>query len=81
MKLFAAMLTTVALFTPALLEAQTLAISRAGTRDVRTPSPDNFTGNVRVEMLFEAVDPSHASGGYVTFAPRARTAWHSHPRG
>jgi 4-carboxymuconolactone decarboxylase len=32
-------------------------------------------------MLFEAVDPSHASGGYVTFEPRARTAWHSHPRG
>ena len=34
-----------------------------------------------VEMLFEALDPSHASGGSVTFEPRARTAWHSHPRG
>jgi 4-carboxymuconolactone decarboxylase len=32
-------------------------------------------------MLFEARDPSHASGGSVTFAPGARTAWHSHPRG
>lgn len=32
-------------------------------------------------MLFEAVDPSHASGGLVTFEPGARTAWHSHPRG
>jgi 4-carboxymuconolactone decarboxylase len=32
-------------------------------------------------MLFEALDPSHASGGTVTFAPGARTAWHSHPRG
>lgn len=32
-------------------------------------------------MLFEAVDPSHASGGSVTFEPGARTAWHSHPRG
>jgi 4-carboxymuconolactone decarboxylase len=81
MKLFAAMFTTLALFTTASLEAQTLAISRGGSRAVRTPSPDNFTGNVRVEMLFEAVDPSHASGGYVTFEPRARTAWHSHPRG
>ena len=41
----------------------------------------NFTGEVRVEMLFEALDPSHASGGSVTFEPGARTAWHSHPRG
>lgn len=81
MNLFAPMLTAVALFTPPLLEAQTLVISRGGSRAVRTPPPDNFTGNVSVEMLFEAVDPSHASGGYVTFEPRARTAWHSHPRG
>ena len=78
---FAAMLTALALFAPASMEAQTMVISRGGSRDVRTPPPDNFTGSVRVEMLFEAVDPSHASGGYVTFEPRARTAWHSHPRG
>jgi 4-carboxymuconolactone decarboxylase len=32
-------------------------------------------------MLFEALDPSHASGGSVSFEPGARTAWHSHPRG
>ena len=32
-------------------------------------------------MLSEALDPSHASAGSVTFAPAARTAWHSHPRG
>jgi 4-carboxymuconolactone decarboxylase len=32
-------------------------------------------------MLFEALDPSHASGGSVTFEPGARTAWHVHPRG
>jgi 4-carboxymuconolactone decarboxylase len=81
MNLFAAMLTALALFTPALLEAQTMVISRAGSRAARTPPPDNFTGNVSVEMLFDAVEPSHASGGYVTFAPGARTAWHSHPRG
>lgn len=81
MNVFAAMLTTLALFTPASLEAQNVTISRGGSRDVRTPSPDNFTGSVRVEMVFEAVEPSHASGGYVTFEPRARTAWHSHPRG
>jgi 4-carboxymuconolactone decarboxylase len=32
-------------------------------------------------MLFGALDPSHASGGSVTFEPGARTAWHTHPRG
>jgi len=80
-KLFAAMLTSVALVTPASTEAQTMVISRAGSRPVETLPPDHFTGGVRVEMLFEALDPSHASGGYVTFEPRARTAWHSHPRG
>ena len=31
--------------------------------------------------LYERVDPSHSSGGVVTFAPGARTAWHSHPGG
>ena len=39
------------------------------------------TGGVRDEMLFEAVAPSHASGGSVRFEPGARTAWHAHPRG
>ena len=32
-------------------------------------------------MLFETLDPLHASAGSVTFEPGARTAWHSHPAG
>jgi 4-carboxymuconolactone decarboxylase len=80
MKRLAGWLSAMALCAPALLEAQ-IDISRGGSRTVRTPPPDNFTGSARVEMLFEALDPSHASGGYVTFEPRARTAWHAHPRG
>jgi 4-carboxymuconolactone decarboxylase len=63
------------------MEAQTIVITRGGSRAVRPGPAENFTGNVRVEMLFEALDPSHASGGSVTFEPGARTAWHSHPRG
>jgi 4-carboxymuconolactone decarboxylase len=56
-------------------------ITRDGSRALeRAPEP-NFTGDVHIERLFEAVDPSHASGGLVTFAPGARTAWHSHPAG
>lgn len=62
-------------------EAQSLIISRGGSRPVRLAPAQHFTGTVRVEMLFEAVDPSDASAGTVTFEAGARTAWHSHPRG
>lgn len=40
-----------------------------------------FTGHVTVEMLFTPSAPSHVSGALVTFAPGARTAWHTHPLG
>src|SRR6185369_6561535 len=81
MKLFTAMLATICLFSPALTEAQTIVITRGASRDVRPGPAESFTGGVRVEMLFEAVDPSHASGGSVAFEAGARTAWHSHPGG
>ena len=59
----------------------TLVIARGGSRPI-DPAPEaNFTGVVHVERLYDAVDPSHSSGGFVTFAPGARTAWHSHPAG
>lgn len=63
------------------MDAQPLVITRGGSRAVRPGPAANFTGDVRVERLFEALDPSRASGGSVTFEPGARTAWHSHPRG
>ena len=40
-----------------------------------------FTGEVHVEMLFDAQGPARVSGANVTFEPGARTAWHSHPLG
>ena len=81
MKLITAMLGTICLLTSGLTEAQTIVITRGGSRDVRPGPAESFTGGVRVEMLFEAVDPSHASGGSVAFEAGARTAWHSHPGG
>ena len=81
MKLLTAMLATICLLTSAPTEAQTIVITRGGSRAVRPGPAENFTGGVRVEMLFEAVDPSHASGGSVAFEAGARTAWHSHPGG
>ncbi len=74
-------LTTVILLAASSAMAQTLAIARGGSRGV-TPAPaEHFTGSARVEGLFDALEPSQASGGTVTFEPGARTAWHTHPKG
>ncbi len=81
MILFTATVTAIAVLAAASANAQALVISRAGSRPVRPAPAQNFTGSVQVEMLFDADDPSGASGGSVTFEPGARTAWHSHPRG
>jgi 4-carboxymuconolactone decarboxylase len=78
---FTVTLTILTLLAAAFPKAQTIVVNRGGSRAVRPGPAESFTGDVRVEMLFEAVDPSHASGGSVTFQPGARTAWHTHPRG
>src|SRR5688500_14825878 len=78
---FIPMFAAVVMLGSALAEAQSIAITRAGSRPVRSGPAENFTGAARIEMLFDAVNPSEASGGTVTFEPGARTAWHSHPRG
>jgi 4-carboxymuconolactone decarboxylase len=81
MVMFTATAAVLALLVGASADAQGLVISRGGSRPLRPAPAQNFTGGVRVEMLFEAVELSEASGGSVTFEPGARTAWHSHPRG
>jgi hypothetical protein len=63
--------TAIAVLFAAATNAQPLVISRAGSRPVRSAPAQNFAGNAQVEMLFEAVDPSHAGAGSVTFAPGA----------
>ncbi|MGO4649473.1 cupin domain-containing protein [Nocardia sp. 2YAB30] len=40
-----------------------------------------FTGEVWVDMIPQAPDPSRLRGGVVRFAPCARTAWHRHVEG
>jgi quercetin dioxygenase-like cupin family protein len=61
--------------------SQPLAISRHGSQPARSGPAQNFTGAVRIDPLFDAKEPSRTSGAYVTFEPRARTAWHTHPLG
>jgi quercetin dioxygenase-like cupin family protein len=48
---------------------------------VITGAPDRFTGSVRVRSFFDAKSPAGSTGGEVTFQPRARSAWHTHPHG
>ncbi len=56
-------------------------IKRAGSQpSLRGPS-DWFTGIVRIDPLFSALEPTRTGGALVTFEPGARTAWHTHPFG
>jgi len=58
-----------------------MELKRNGTQQ-STKGPDEyFTGDVRIDPLFEAPDPARARGASVTFEPGARTAWHRHPLG
>jgi len=42
---------------------------------------DYFTGDVRIDPLFDPQDEARAAAASVTFEPGARTAWHTHPLG
>jgi 4-carboxymuconolactone decarboxylase len=59
----------------------TITIARAGSQPSQAGPAERFTGSVRVDPLFGMTEPSGTSGASVTFEPRARTAWHSHPAG
>jgi 4-carboxymuconolactone decarboxylase len=56
-------------------------IKRSGSQPSAKGQTEYFTGTVRVNPLFQAVDPARGAGANVTFEPGARTAWHAHPLG
>jgi len=58
-----------------------IAITHPGSVASVKGATQRFNGDVRIDMLFQAEPPSRLSGGMVTFAPGARTAWHTHPLG
>ncbi len=58
-----------------------MEIKRVGSQPSTDGSADYFTGAVRIDPLFAAPDPARVFGASVTFAPGARTAWHTHPLG
>ena len=58
-----------------------MEIKRVGSQPSVKGSSDWFTGNVRMDPLFQAPDPALVQAASVTFEPGARTAWHTHPLG
>ncbi|MHA6895758.1 (R)-mandelonitrile lyase [Ralstonia pseudosolanacearum] len=61
--------------------AAAVTVRVAASSPAATGAAENFTGAVRITSPFQALPPGKAGGGTVTFEPRARTAWHTHPLG
>jgi quercetin dioxygenase-like cupin family protein len=56
-------------------------IKRSGSQPSTKGLAEYFSGNVRIDPIFQAIDPARAVGASVTFEPGSRTAWHTHPLG
>jgi quercetin dioxygenase-like cupin family protein len=52
-----------------------------GTQPSSKGPAEAFSGDVRIDPLFQAPSPARVLGASVTFEPGARTAWHTHPLG
>lgn len=58
-----------------------MKITRNSARGSTLGPEVNFTGHAVRRPLFTNPEPSKMAGGSVTFAPGARTVWHTHPVG
>jgi quercetin dioxygenase-like cupin family protein len=58
-----------------------MEIKRVGSQPSGKGPAEWFTGNVRIDPLFQAPDPAFVQVASVNFEPGARTAWHTHPLG
>jgi quercetin dioxygenase-like cupin family protein len=67
--------------TVAAAELQGITVTHSGSQPSVQGGTQRFTGQVRIDPLFQPEPPSRLSGGMVTFEPGARTAWHTHPLG
>lgn len=56
-------------------------IKRSGSQPSTKGPAEYFSGTVRIDPIFQAIDPARAVGASVTFEPASRTAWHTHPLG
>jgi quercetin dioxygenase-like cupin family protein len=51
------------------------------TRDTQRGPADWFSGTVHIDAIADPGGTARVSAANVHFAPGARTAWHTHPRG
>ncbi|MGX1308618.1 quercetin dioxygenase-like cupin family protein [Amorphus suaedae] len=58
-----------------------MKIKRAGSEPSKVPSADYFTGTVWQDPIANVPEPGRVRALLVTFAPGARTNWHTHPYG
>lgn len=58
-----------------------MIITDESNRDSFKGPADLFTGATQVDMLFTPRTPSNVSAALVTFEPKSRSNWHSHPLG
>ena len=58
-----------------------MKIMKAGSRPQKKASSDYFYGNVLQDAIIEAPEPARVRAIKVSFEPKARTAWHTHPLG
>jgi quercetin dioxygenase-like cupin family protein len=58
-----------------------MEIKRNGSQPSAKGPSQYFTGNVRVDPLFQSPGSAVFGGALVTFEPGARSAWHTHPCG
>ncbi|MHC2354643.1 hypothetical protein ACVMB3_004164 [Sinorhizobium meliloti] len=79
--LIAATLSTMALVDAPAARSESITVNPVGAAASVLADAKNFTGHVVVDMLLPSSLSTPASSGLVTFAPGARTAWHSHPLG
>lgn len=64
-----------------LAEEPKQTISRSEARPQVDAPAQYFTGHVRITPQFDPNTVAPIAGGYVSFEPGARSAWHTHPTG
>lgn len=70
-----------ALLAPTLVQAQSMDVSSIDSRPAMVGPEELFTGTAIIWPLFSPHGDDGTGSAEVTFAPGARTAWHSHPAG
>ncbi len=58
-----------------------MKITRQADQGSAAAPASYFTGDVQFSPIVEAPAPARLRGARVSFAPGARTAWHTHPLG